>query len=32
VPKTLRVKYRMDGKEGQAEFKENAAIILPVPK
>jgi hypothetical protein len=32
VPKTLKVVYRMNGKEGQAEFKENAPIILPVPQ
>jgi HEAT repeat protein len=32
VPKTLKVEYRLDGKQGQAEFKENATIVLPVPK
>jgi hypothetical protein len=32
VPKTLRVEYRMDGKSGEAEFSENATILLPVPK
>ena len=32
VPKTLKVRYRMDGKEGEVELKENAPIILPVPK
>lgn len=32
VPKTLKVQYRMDGKEGEGEFKENAPIMLPVPK
>ena len=32
VTKTLKVQYRMDGKDGEAEFKENAAIMLPVPK
>ena len=32
VPKTLKVQYRMDGKEGKADFKENAPIMLPVPK
>jgi hypothetical protein len=32
VPKMLRIQYRMDGKEGQVELKENAAILLPVPK
>jgi HEAT repeat protein len=32
VSKTLKVQYRMDGKEGEAEFQENAAILLPLPK
>ncbi len=32
APKKLTVRYRMDGKEGKAEFKENAPIMLPVPK
>ena len=32
VPKMLKVQYRMDGKEGKAEFKENAAIMLPNQK
>ena len=32
VPKTLKIQYRIDGKEGQVELKENAAILLPMPK
>ena len=29
VVKTLRIQYRIDGKTGQAEFRENAPIMLP---
>lgn len=32
VSKTLKVEYRINGKAGEAEFAENAAILLPVPK
>ena len=32
TPKQLKVKYRIDGKEGEATFAEDAAIILPTPK
>jgi len=32
TPKQLRVQYRMDGKQGEAVFKENASIELPRPK
>ncbi|MDD4269696.1 MAG: PBS lyase [Pirellulaceae bacterium] len=32
VVKTLEVRYRIDGREGEASFGENATIMLPVPK
>lgn len=32
TPKTLKVRYRINGKEGEASFAENAAISLPIPK
>jgi hypothetical protein len=32
VVKKLKVQYRLDGKEGEIEFAENATIMLPVPK
>ncbi|HXT59290.1 MAG TPA: HEAT repeat domain-containing protein [Pirellulales bacterium] len=30
--KQLKIKYRINGKEGEASFAENAAIVLPMPK
>ena len=30
--KSLKIQYRINGKEGQAAFAENALIILPMPK
>ena len=32
VPKRLTVRYRMNGKSGEASFKENAPILLPMPQ
>lgn len=32
VPKQLRVKYRLNGKEGEVTLAENALILLPLPK
>lgn len=32
TPKTLKIDYRIDGKPGQAQFDENATIVLPIPK
>ena len=32
VVKTLKVQYRIDGKEGAVELAENATIVLPMPK
>jgi HEAT repeat protein len=32
VVKQLKVKYRINGKEGEATFAENAVILLPMPK
>ncbi len=32
VPKQLRMKYRLNGREGEASFSENAMILLPIPK
>ncbi len=32
VVKQLKIQYRIDGKPGEATFKENATIMLPVPK
>ncbi|RMF87808.1 MAG: hypothetical protein D6741_20090 [Planctomycetota bacterium] len=31
VVKELRIRYRMDGREGEATFRENATIVLPMP-
>jgi len=31
VVKELKVRYRINGKEGQAFFRENATIMLPIP-
>lgn len=31
VVKVLKVHYRIDGKDGQATFAENALILLPIP-
>ena len=30
--KQLKIKYRIDGKPGEATFAENAVIFLPVPE
>ncbi len=30
--KQLRIKYRIDGKEGEVSLSENAMIVLPMPK
>lgn len=30
--KTLTVRYRIDGKPGEATFPENTVILLPAPK
>ena len=32
VVKQLKVQYRINGKEGEATFAENAEIDLPLPK
>jgi HEAT repeat protein len=32
IVKTLKVDYRINGKDGQATFSENALILLPMPK
>jgi len=32
VVKRLKIQYRINGKEGEASFAENAIIILPIPK
>ena len=32
TPKQLTIKFRLDGKEGEAAFAENALILLPLPK
>lgn len=32
VPKQLKIKYKMNDKEGEVALTENAMIILPVPK
>jgi len=32
IPKQLKVQYRIDGKPGEVTLRENAAILLPVPK
>ena len=30
--KQLKIQYRINDKEGEAIFAENAAIVLPIPK
>ena len=32
VRKQLKIRYRLNGKEGEAVFAENATIMLPIPK
>jgi hypothetical protein len=32
VVKQLKITYRINGKQGEATFAENAAILLPIPK
>lgn len=32
IVKELRIRYRIDGKEGEVALAENAMIILPIPK
>jgi len=32
VVKQLKIKYRIDGKEGEVSLNENATIVLPLPK
>jgi hypothetical protein len=32
IAKQLKVQYRIDGKDGEATFAENALIVLPIPK
>jgi len=32
IVKQLKVRYRINGREGEASFNENATILLPVPK
>ena len=32
VVKSLKIQYRINGKDAQASFAENALIILPMPK
>ena len=32
IPKQLKVKYRIDGKEGEVSLNENATVVLPMPK
>ena len=32
VVKQLKIRYRLDGKEGNVKFNENATIMLPTPR
>jgi HEAT repeat protein len=32
IPKQLKIKYRIDGKDGEVSLSENATIVLPMPK
>jgi hypothetical protein len=32
VPKELKIQYRLNGKPGEISLRENAMIVLPVPK
>ena len=32
IVKQLKIKYRIDGKDGEVSLNENATIVLPIPK
>ena len=32
VVKHLKIRYRIDGKEGEATLNENATVVLPMPR
>ncbi len=32
IVKQLKIKYRIDGKEGETSLNENATVVLPMPK
>lgn len=32
IVKQLKIKYRIDGKEGEVNLRENTMIVLPMPK
>ncbi len=32
IPKQLKIKYGIDGKQGEVSLNENATIVLPIPK
>ena len=32
TPKRLKIRYRINGKQGDATFMENALVILPMPR
>ncbi|MBN2292018.1 MAG: PBS lyase, partial [Pirellulales bacterium] len=32
IVKQLKIKYRIDGKEGEVSLTENSTIVLPIPK
>ena len=32
VVKHLKVRYRIDGKEGEATLNEDATVVLPIPR
>jgi hypothetical protein len=32
IVKQLKIRYRIDGKEGEVSLNENATIVLPIPK
>lgn len=32
TPKQLKIKYRIDGKDGEVSLNENAPVVLPLPK
>ena len=32
VVKYLKIRYRIDGKEGEVTLNENATVVLPMPR
>ena len=32
ISKQLKIKYRIDGKDGEVSLNENATVVLPMPR